>query len=38
MKSGKLRCWGQNRFGQLGTGTQTNDSNPTPEDVVGFGP
>ena len=35
--SGSLYCWGDNRFGQLGTGDTTKRSTPTRIDVAGLG-
>ena len=32
LSSGKLQCWGQNNYGQLGTGDQ--NQSPIPIDVV----
>jgi alpha-tubulin suppressor-like RCC1 family protein len=35
LQSGKARCWGNNRFGQIGNGAEGNENSPaTPVDVV----
>ncbi len=36
LRSGALKCWGRNQYGQLGAGIENDEANSTPAFVTGF--